>query len=175
MCLALFFNNNKNKMSNRGNKKISNNSLKQDITLMTLLANESTSDSRKLLKKYGVGDASNHKDLEVKLAELYFNTPDKIQMEKELASIHPHLKWILKYYPQIKEEVKVEPSEDEAMKTIKSEIISNADGDCGCNKSNFDSANMPNTQRLINPMEYIAFISVVGLIGLTFYAISKNK
>ena len=171
-------------MSNRGKVKKTNNSLKQDITLMTLLANESTSDSRKLLKKYGVDDASNHKDLEIKLAELYFNTPDKIQMEKELASIHPHTKWILKYYPQIKEEVKIEPtqeevkvkpSEDEVMKIIKNEIISNADGDCGCNKSNFDSANMPNTQRLINPIEYIAFLSVVGLIGLTFYAISKNK
>lgn len=69
---------------------------KQEITLMTLLANESTADSRKLLKKYNIPDAKDCTDLEVKLAKLYFNVPDKMQFEKELAEIHPHKTWILK-------------------------------------------------------------------------------
>ena len=55
---------------------------------MTLLANESTSDSRKLLKKYNKADAINTADLEVKLAELYYSVPDKIVLEREMAEIH---------------------------------------------------------------------------------------
>ena len=69
---------------------------KREITLMTLLANEATADSRKLLKKYNVADAKDCSDLEVKLAKLYFNTPDKLAIEKDFAEIHPHKNWILK-------------------------------------------------------------------------------
>ena len=50
--------------------------------LLSLLANESTADSRRLLRKYGMDDAKNHRDLELKLAELYKNASDKIQMDK---------------------------------------------------------------------------------------------
>jgi hypothetical protein len=70
---------------------------KADITIMTLLAHEATSDARKLLKSYGVPDAKNHTDLEVKLSELYVKTPDKIELEKKLADIHPHKKFLMKY------------------------------------------------------------------------------
>ena len=68
---------------------------KKDITLMTVLAYESTADAQKLLKKYGREPAKGYTDLEVKLANLYFDTPDKVQLEKELAEIHPHKKWLL--------------------------------------------------------------------------------
>jgi predicted metal-dependent hydrolase len=146
--------------------------MRQDITLMTLLANESVAESRNILKKYGKQDAKDHKDLEVKLAELYFATPDKVQLEKEFAAIHPHKNWILKYYPQIKEEIKQEPIEKEALPIIENK--SNADGDCGCT-SNFDASNTQNIQRVITPLDYIAIISLVGVIGLTFYVISKQK
>jgi hypothetical protein len=160
-------------MSNREKKSNKSNSLRQDITLMTLLANESTSDSRKLLKKYGFKDADNHKDLEVKLAELYFATPDKIQIEKELASIHPHKDWILKYYPQNIEVVKEEPKVEETLSKI--ENISQADGGCGCGcSSNFD-ASTPNIQKSLSPIDYVAILGVVGIIGLSFYVISKQK
>ena len=160
-------------MSNREKKSNKSNSLRQDITLMTLLANESTSDSRKLLKKYGFKDADNHKDLEVKLAELYFATPDKIQIEKELASIHPHKDWILKYYPQKIEVVKEEPKVEETLSKI--ENISQADGGCGCGcSSNFD-ASTPNIQKSLSPIDYVAILGVVGIIGLSFYVISKQK
>ena len=71
---------------------------KKDITLMTLLAYEATGDSRKLLKKYNMPDAKSYGDLEIKLCELYYNTADeeKKALEKELAQIHPHKKWILR-------------------------------------------------------------------------------
>jgi hypothetical protein len=69
---------------------------KKDITLMTLLAYESTPDARRLLKKYGYPDAKSYGDLEIKLAELYYAIPDKLSFEKELAEIHPHKNWILR-------------------------------------------------------------------------------
>jgi hypothetical protein len=161
-------------MSNREKKSNKNNSLRQDITLMTLLANESTSDSRKLLKKYGLKDADNHKDLEVKLAELYFANPDKIQIEKELASIHPHKDWILKYYPQNIEVVKEEPMVQETLTKI--ENNSQADGGCGCGgSSSFDAMPTQNIQKSLTPIDYVAILGVIGIIGLSFYVISRQK
>lgn len=97
---------------------------KPDITLMTLLAYEATSDARKLLKKYGAKDARGYADLEQRLSELYVSTPDKVQLEKDLAAIHPHKKWLLKTMPPV--EVKVEKAE-----IITEEKSSNADG-CDC-------------------------------------------
>jgi hypothetical protein len=69
---------------------------KKDINLMTLLAFESTGDARRLLKKYGLEDAKSYGDLEIKLAELYTSVDDKLQLEKDLAEIHPHKKWLLR-------------------------------------------------------------------------------
>jgi hypothetical protein len=81
---------------------------KKEITLMTVLAYESTSDAQKLLKKYGREPAKGYADLEIKLANLYFDTPDKVQLEKELAEIHPHKIWLLdNTQPIVKQEVVV--------------------------------------------------------------------
>lgn len=166
-------------MSNTEKKSNKANSLRQDITLMTLLANESTSDSRKLLKKYGRPDAKNHKDLEIKLAELYFATPDKIQIEKELASIHPHKDWIVKYFPENTKLVELGPTEAEEIP--KTENKSQADGSCACGcgsgSSNFDASTnpTPNIQKSLTPIDYVAILGVIGIIGLSFYVISKQK
>jgi len=67
---------------------------KPEITLMTLLAYEATDDAQKLLKKYTKQTAKNYADLEVKLGELYVKADDKLKLEKEMAKIHPHKKWI---------------------------------------------------------------------------------
>lgn len=90
---------------------------KKDITLMTVLAYESTADAQKLLKKYGREPAKGYADLEVKLANLYFDTPDKVQLEKELAEIHPHKKWLLDNITPLvtieKQEVSIEAKPNE--------------------------------------------------------------
>jgi len=99
---------------------------KNEITLMTLLANESATESRKLLKKYNKPDAKDCADLEVKLAQLYFDTPDKLAIEKELAAIHPHKDWLLK-------RTKVEEVEKPVVIEV-DQKTSNADG--GCNNPN---------------------------------------
>jgi exonuclease VII large subunit len=80
---------------------------KPEITLMTLLAYEATEDANKLLQKYNKGKAKNYSDLEVKLGELYISADDKLKLEKEMAKIHPHKKWIMeRSEPLVKVEAK---------------------------------------------------------------------
>ena len=147
---------------------------KKDISLMTILAHEATSDSRKILKKYGKPDASSCQDLEVKLAELYYGTPDKIALEKELAAIHPHKNWILKYYPQTPVE---QAKEDiKQIEEGKDEVLSNASG-CGC--SSFDGKlgaveNTPTVTKNLSTIDYMGMIGMFAVIGLTFYVITKR-
>jgi hypothetical protein len=134
---------------------------KADITIMTLLAHEATSDARKLLKSYGMPDAKSHNDLEVKLSELYVNTPNKIDLEKKLADIHPHKKFILKYnQPKVVDEVNVEKT---------SNMV---DDDCPTTltpsyerRSNVEGETQP---RKYSPIEmYIGPAMLVVLVGIT--------
>jgi hypothetical protein len=69
-----------------------------------------------LLKKHSGQDASDTKDLELKLARVYANSPRKLDIEKEFAEIHPHKDFILKYIKPIPVEVpkKEEPKIEEA-------------------------------------------------------------
>jgi hypothetical protein len=130
---------------------------KKDITLMTLLAYESTAPARKLLQKHGFEDAKSYGDLEVKLAELYFDSPNKMEIEKELAEIHPHKDWLLrvtKVNEPIKEEkieVKSEPIAPPTPAII-SELKSNADG----------GSTTPDNSHAIM-LNYVGLIGVVGV------------
>ena len=152
----------KNKLRNGG----------QEITLMTVLANEATGPSRKILKEYGSSDAKNYKDLEVKLAELYFNTQDKVALEKKLADIHPHKNWILK---------NVKPAIEEISKQgLVEEVKSNAIGDCMCPQcqnqpytdKNFLNAEGPTTTT-VGIEGLIAPMMLLGILGITFVFILK--
>ena len=161
---------------------------------MTLLANEATEDSRKLLKKYNKADAKDCADLEVKLAQLYFDTQDKLAIEKDFAEIHPHKNWLLK---RTKVEEVAKPEVAEVV-----QLTSNADGDCGnpncpvhgkcCGSSNADGKTtnpyyrsdedtriikLENAQLLQqNPLMYsIPFIGIIAVAGIVFYALSSNK
>jgi len=146
-------------------RKNKSNSDKRDISLLTLLANESTSDSRKLLKKYNKEDAKSHADLEQKLADLYFAEPDKIALEKEMAKIHPHRDWLLKYETP-KEEIKViEPIAD--IKVV--ETKANLDGDnspCKSCKSCKCSESKSSFEGDTNKKDNSILIAVLGLVGI---------
>ena len=146
----------------------------QEITLMTVLANEATGPSRKLLKQYGQPDAKNYQDLEVKLAELYFNTKDKVELEKQLAEIHPHKNWILKnVQPVIEEKSKQEQIE---------EVKSNATGDniCPqCNRKNreldflyAEGPQQPTAKSDLNML--IVPVMLLAMVGLTYIVVLKG-
>jgi len=138
-----------------------NKQQKADITIMTLLAHEATSDARKLLKSYGVPDAKSYTDLEVKLSELYVKTPDKVALEKKLADIHPHKKFLMKYVtPKVVDETKVEnvsnmvDDDCPTTQTPRYETKSNAEGETQTRK--------------YSPIEaYIGPAMLIVLVGVT--------
>jgi len=67
------------------------------VTLLGVIANGSTDKARKLVRKYGYPDATDYDDLEFKLTQIYHGTEDKLKLEKDLANIHPHKDFIVKY------------------------------------------------------------------------------
>jgi hypothetical protein len=107
---------------------------KPNLTLITLLAYQRTPQLRALLKKYGIEDAKNYSDLEVKIAQLYTNSDKKVELEKEFAEIHPHKSFILKHLAP--KEKSVEEIKEEMLKFAKEEN-SNCEGnpDCKCNEN----------------------------------------
>jgi hypothetical protein len=160
---------------------------KKEITLMTILANEATKESQNILQKYKKPKAQSYSDLEMKLAELYFAPKtDKLVLEKELAEIHPHKKWLIRTLeldkkPDLEKEVKIETLET-PKKSVKETCISETcvDDDCEVHgkerMSGFTGQSQSSSSGMIgrSSIEIIGLVGVVGLIGLTFIIVSKN-
>lgn len=151
---------------------------KQEITLMTLLANEATKESSDILTKYGKPKPKDFADLEVKLAELYFAQPDKLVIEKQLAEIHPHKNWLIRTLDlekksEKKEEPKQEPNPETEIQKIKDVVTESVS-----KFSDFNGTTSPqpavSPQTNVSSMEIIGIVGVIGLIGLTFIIVSKN-
>jgi hypothetical protein len=154
-----------------------NISEKKEVTLMTLLANEATDDSIKLLKKYKPNEkVYNFQDLEKKLADLYIENTDKIALEKQLAEIHPHKKWLLKY---IQPKVEIKEKIVEVVKPIETKSNCEGNPDCQCNKktdqSSFDGDNSTKSGIQLTMTDYVGISLVFAVIGLSFYAITKHN
>lgn len=136
---------------------------------MTLLANDATSDARKILKKYGKPDAQDHEDLEVKLSQLYIETQDKRALEKDMADIHPHKKWLLKYVAPPVEVVKKEEVKIEAIPEPIKEVVKQ----CGCPRcmnfegyhSSFEGTTNTSPTK-DNTTVIIAALGIVGIIAI---------
>ncbi len=175
----------------------------QEISLITLLANTRTAQTRKLLEKYGKDDATCFNDLELKLAELYRDSDDKIQLEKELAEMHPHRSFILKNLAPDpipaetkeisnadgEEETPVTPQEaDSKNKSFIEGPTSNCNGSttctqcnssysnaCGCG-SGFDgkeSGNIPGPTLKVS--ETALVLGVLGLVAITGMVIYAKR
>lgn len=155
------------------------NSRKQEITLMTLLANEAAKESAGVLEKYNKPKAKNHADLEVKLAELYFDQPDKIQIEKELAEIHPHKKWLVKSLQLVsKDDVKCEKCEETTQKpteTDKLEEIKKMVSESVSKFSDFNGSKNATETIRTNPLtDWLPFIAVVGMVSVTMIIVARQ-
>lgn len=144
---------------------------KKDITLMTLLAYEATADARRLLKKHNVSDAKSYGDLEIKLCELYYATPDenKKELEKELAEIHPHKKWILRNLSHGCQCEKCQNKKEE--KEINPPTISQIDS----LNSNVEGPSVSSSNENIH-LHYIGALSMVAVIlGVTAFGVYLVK
>ena len=151
------------------------------ITIMGLLADCSTSDARKLLKKYGITDAKNKHDLELKLAQLYKTCDDKKQLEKDFAEIHPHKDFLKKYLvPKIQEEIKAEtviesptPIESIVVGESKSNYTGNGCS-CGSIFSGVDGSTNTNTKN--DEKDRLIIYGMFGVFSiLALVLISKQK
>ena len=158
------------------------NSLKKDITLMGVLANGSTADARRLLKKYNEPDAVNHEDLEYKLTKIYKNADDKKVLEKELAEIHPHKEFILKNLSIPEAPMQMDPVdmkiEEEYKKPCTCQLETtmsymNGAKSCSCGCSGFDGQTT-SSQPIIKTDNTVAVLGVLGIITI-FAMIIINK
>jgi hypothetical protein len=166
--------------------KIMRTEANRKITIMGLLAECSTDDAKQLLKKYGLPDAKNKQDLELKLATLYKKCDDKKQLEKDFAEIHPHKEFMKKYLlptPPVKAEVVLQDLTPPPSLTVESistpEIVSNCDGKtCTCNSSNFSGVDGLQTNATNNSNDKDKLI-IFGMFGffsiLALVLISQKK
>jgi len=111
---------------------------KKNLNLISLLANTRTKQLCLILKKYGNVDANNYDDLELKVAQMYEASPDKLAIEKELAEIHPHRSFILKHLAPKPEPT--EKSANEGIANFVKEHQSNCNGNHSCSCNNHSNA-----------------------------------
>lgn len=143
---------------------------KPTIPIMELLAYNSSVPARQILKKYGKADATGYKDLQIRLENLYKETIDKIQLEKELVDIHPHKELILRY---------LSPTPPVDTKVIVKEPTSACEGNpnCGCNKKMSSAEGLVVQPELIktgvNTDLLISSVAIVAIVGLVIYSLKK--
>lgn len=160
---------------------------KPNITITELLSVNKTADCRKMLKRHGIDDAKNYEDLQDKLIKLYQTTPDKKQFEKEVAGMHPHKDFILKYCAPsvaVPSDIKVGPGEpiskdggttkitvddysvNEGMRSENKLPYSCA---CGCGAhSNFSGDGRG--QSISKDIQLLALVSMVAIVALIIHS-----
>ena len=142
----------------------------QDISLMTVIAFDSDSIPKavNLLNQYGVEKPVSGADLEYKLSKLYFSVPDKIKLEKELALIHPHRKFLMKYMEPVIKEVPVEIPVPIAPIPAVTERVSSFDGSSGQSQSQNSK-----TENII--LAAISLVAVASIVAITALSLQKSK
>lgn len=138
---------------------------KPTIPLMELLAFNSSIPARKLLRKYGKEDAIGYKDLQLKLEDLYSSLQDKLELEKELAEIHPHKDFILKYLTPEPAITKITVAEPQSACEGKP--------DCDCKKSSAEGIVAPEPLKPFNTDFLISSVAIVAIVGLVIYSTKK--
>jgi len=156
---------------------------KPKITIMGLLAECSTNESRNLLKKYGMPSARNKEELEISLANLYKNSDDKKQLEKDFAEIHPHKEFLKKYLTiqseptkikelvveEIKTETPISPK-IETITTVNPEVKSGCDGintcSCGCSNFSGNESQKLNEKTPENDKDKLIVYGMFGIVSI---------
>lgn len=157
------------------------NALQKKITMAGLLANCSTAESRKLLKKHGIDDAINHEDLEVKISKLYHNTDDKKALEKELAEIHPHKEFILQNLAPnqkveaIEEILPVDPNEPIREVIVEELPAEKTSGACGCSSADGSGVPAQNSSSPGLSNNQMTMFTIFGIITIFAMVVIKTS
>ena len=147
------------------------NKHKKGEFLMSVLSNGSTDKALKLLKDKTGETAQNEKDLEYKLSKMYINSTDKVEIEKQLATIHPHKDFILKYLAPKIETPTESPKVEEVKHIQEVKKMASAEGDLISNPMPISDSNKNITTIAVFTLGTIA---MVGLI-MTFAMILINN
>lgn len=148
------------------------------IPIQTLLAYNATDAAVKLLEKHGY-KPKNEEDIQIKLTELYKNAQDKLEIEKAMVDIHPHLGIFKRHYPG-KTETKVDKtivevgSGDKSSKEVKNTVIhdgySSYEGyqTCKCMRDlySFDGTGKEPSKKGTDNLNAIAMVSIVAIIAM---------
>jgi hypothetical protein len=151
---------------------------KPEITIMTLLACECPKEATALLLQNGGKRAKNHKDLEHKLGEMYVKSDDKAGLEKEMANLHPHKKWLDRVAePQIKKSIKVEPDPEVVAEKIDPKLIERVAS--LEQRSSFFGVNNPvptetktNEEKSNDKIIMVGLVTIVAIMGM---AVLSNR
>lgn len=151
--------------------------------MLSLLANASTSDARRLLIQQTGEDARNKQELVQKLAQMYASSTNKLDLERQMADIHPHKDFLMKYVAVSNNNPPVTVTTTETnpnpvdVATEKTVFISNADG-CQCNccragtqetKSNASGEVTVAPPPRDNTALIVGMVSIVAIFGLVVY------
>ena len=176
-----------------------NKKKKQYKSLLSVLANVSTGDARRLLIERTGQDAKSVQDLEDKLASMYATSTDKLDVEKRFAEIHPHKDFILKYSQVTAKSIAEPTSEMIAQPTDTTVITNNAPNEekitlappsmmgnqiigCSCRccrgdiYSNADGdQSIARSSKSDNTALIVGMVSIVAIMGMVMYLKSANR
>lgn len=166
--------------------------------MLSVLANVSTGDARRLLVERTGQDAKSVQDLEDKLAQMYATSTDKLDVEKRFAEIHPHKDFILKY-SQVSANSIAEPTSEMITQPNDSTVITNNAPNvekivlqptgmgnqmigCSCRccrgdiYSNADGdQSIARSSKSDNTALIVGMVSIVAIMGMVMYLKSANR
>lgn len=167
--------------------------------MVSVLANGSTGDARRLLMERTGEDARSVEDLENKLSRMYATASDKLDVEKRFAEIHPHKDFILKYV-QVSAKSIAEPKSEMTTTPTDSTIITNTAPNvekidlapstnsgnqiigcsCRCCRGDIYSnaeggQSVATTSRADNTALVVGMVSIVAIMGMVMYLKSSNR
>ncbi len=167
--------------------------------MLSVLANGSTGDARRLLIERTGQDARSVEDLENKLSQMYATSTDKLDVERSFAEIHPHKDFILKYV-QVSAKSIAEPQSEMATTPTENTIITNTAQNvekidlapansmgnqmigcsCRCCRGDIYSnaeggQSIATSPRADNTALVVGMVSIVAIMGMVMYLKSSNR
>lgn len=150
----------------------------QPISITEIIAVNKTADARRLLKAYNKPDANGYADLQLKLLALYQDAPDKLELEKKLAQMHPHKEWILQHCaPMTVKAGDIDTAKNLTVKDIEKQY-SNCEGNpncscshsnaCGCSSSSFDGTGPKKSGQTVSKHTEILGIAALAAVSFLF-------
>lgn len=143
-------------------------------SLLLILATTCPEDCKAMLKKYNGEQpkTNNPKELEMKLGRMYAMSSQKLDIEKDLANIHPHKNFILKNQPvrQVEKEIPSIVADGEVKKDsiVIEEPKASDVCNCKCAQNRYSNADGNESASMMQrpDNQTIMMLSIVGIVAI---------